>query len=195
MEDILSAYNLIKKFEPNLINEIFDYLKPELMKVFAVSKNFEGQTDETEKRYGTQYKTEKFRAEVLAELQNCGLNDAFKLPLKNECIPQNFTLIKHENLVEEFRIVIHKTPIKRLWYKGDDKFFLPKVSIKFEFRNPLASFDPKNAIMRDLFIYLLTDSLTEYTYMTALAGLRYNLVSTIYGINVKYFYLVLPVVG
>jgi insulysin len=175
----------MKKFEPKLITEIYDHLKPELMKVFAVSKNFEGKTDKSEKWYGTQYKTEKFSSELIEELKNCGLNDAFKLPLKNDFIPQDFTLLKHENGVDEFPVVIHKSPVKRLWYKGDEKFLLPKASIKFEFRNPLTNLDPVNYNMTALFIELLCDSLTEYTYAADLAGLRYSVNQTNYGIQVN----------
>jgi insulysin len=188
MEDILSANILINKFEPNLINEVLSHLKPELMKVFAVSKYFEGITDKTEKWYGTQYKTEKLDSKLLDELNNCGLNEALKLPLKNIFIPSDFTLIKHENGVDEFPVVIHKSNIKRLWYKGDDKFLLPKVSISFELKNPLAYFDPKNSLMTELFVSCMKDSLTEYKDSPNLAGLYVNISDTYNGIEVNSFY-------
>lgn len=185
MEDTLSGNYLLKKFDPSLINEVFDHLKPELMKVFAVSKRYSDKADQTEKWYGTKYFTEKVSSELMEELKNCGLNEAFKLPMKNDFITQDFELVEHKNGVDPFPVVIHKTPVKRLWYKGDNKFLLPKASVKFEFRNPLINLDPINYNMTALFIDLLCDSLTEYTYAADLAGLRYSLNQTNYGIQVK----------
>ena len=183
MKDVLSGNYLITKFEPKLINEIYEFLKPEFMKVFAVSKKYEGKAEKTERWYGTQYSTEKLDNGLLTDLKNCGMNDVFKLPLRNDFIPEDFSLV-YENKVDQIPIIIHKTPITRLWFKGDDKFLLPKASIKYEFRNPIVNIDPKHYNMTALFIDLLYDSLTEYTYAADLAGLRYNLSQTNYGIQV-----------
>ncbi len=186
MEHWLSGHYLTTKFEPNLINEVLDHLKPELMKVFAISKKYEGKTDKTEKWCGTQYRTEKMSKDLLEKLKNCDLNYAFKLPLPNDFIPQDFSIIKNENGVNKVPSVIKKSPITRLWYKGDDKFLLPKASVKFEFRNPITNIDPKYYNMTSLYIDLLCDSLTEYTYSADMAGLRYSLNQSNYGIQVRF---------
>lgn len=186
MEHALCGNYFTSKYEPNLIKEILNNLKPESMKILAVSKKYDGNTDQIEKWYGTKYRVEKINEDKLNELKNCGLNEAFKLPPKNDFVPTDFSLVKHENGVDITPVVIKKTPITRIWYKGDDKFLLPKASIRFEFRSPLAFLNPKHFNMTTLFIDLLCDSLNEYTYAAELAGLRYRVNQSNYGIEVIY---------
>ena len=50
------------------------------MRVTVLSKKYQGQTDQTEKWYGTDYKIEKIPSENIEKLHKCGLNEAFKLP-------------------------------------------------------------------------------------------------------------------
>lgn len=186
MEHALSGNYLMTKFEPDVINEILDQLRPEKMKVTLISKHFDGKTDLTEKWYGTQYKKEKIDEGNLEDLKNCGLNPAFKLPEKNEFIPNDLSLVKYENGVEKFPTIVYKSPITRLWYKGDDKFLLPKASGKFDLKSPFVTLDPKHYNMSALFIDLLSDSLTEYTYAAELAGLKYRINLNNYGIQVNF---------
>jgi insulysin len=75
--------------------------------------------------------------------------------------------------------------MSRLWYKEDTKFLLPKAVLKFELRNPLVYLDPVNVNMANLYVELLKDSLTEYSYMAELAGLKYSLNATNYGLSVS----------
>ena len=62
---------------------------------------------------------------------------------------------------------------------------LPKAVLKFELRNPLVYLDPVNVNMANLYVELLKDSLTEYSYMAELAGLKYALNATNYGLSVS----------
>ena len=62
---------------------------------------------------------------------------------------------------------------------------LPKTVVKFELRNPLVYLDPLNVNMANLYVELLKDSLTEYSYMAELAGLKYSISATNYGLNLS----------
>ena len=48
MEHVVVGKHFIKKFEPDLIQQVLNHLKPEFVKIFAVSKKFQG-TDKKEK--------------------------------------------------------------------------------------------------------------------------------------------------
>ena len=50
--------------------------------------------------------------------------------------------------------------------------------------SPYAYIDPLHANMNSLFVELFKDSLNEYAYDAAIAGLRYNLANSAYGIEV-----------
>ena len=51
--------------------------------------------------------------------------------------------------------------------------------------SPYAYMDPLSTNLTYMFVNLLKDELTEYTYDAELAGLMYDLHSTIYGLTVS----------
>nr|DBA15111.1 TPA: hypothetical protein GDO54_004366 [Pyxicephalus adspersus] len=149
--------------------------------VAVVSKSFAGQTDKTEEWYGTQYKEEDIPSEVIEKWQKADLNGKFHLPMKNEFIPTNFEIFPLEKDATPFPTLIKDTAMSKLWFKQDDKFFLPKACLNFEFFSPFAYVDPLHCNMAYLYIELLKDSLNEYAYAAELAGLNYDLQNTVYG--------------
>lgn len=57
--------------------------------------------------------------------------------------------------------------------------------MSISFCSPLAYRDPLHCNMNRLFVMLLKDSLTEYAYDAELAGLKYHIDVSIYGIIVS----------
>lgn len=186
-EHILTANYYQSKFEPQLIESLNDYLTPEKMKLTVVSKKYEGATNGVEKWYGTQYKVDELSAAQIAELNAIGTSDSFHLPPKNEYVPEDLSLIEHDaaRLTAHPRIVL-STPLVRLWYKEDTKFLLPKAVLKLELRNPLVYFDPVHVNMANLFEHLLVDALNEHLYSAELAGLKYQVNTTTYGMSLAF---------
>ncbi|KAG7269730.1 hypothetical protein CRUP_037614 [Coryphaenoides rupestris] len=88
------------------------------------------------------------------------------------------TQYKQEAIDDE---VLKDTAMSKVWFKQDDKFFLPKACLNFEFFSPFAYVDPLHCNMAYLYLELLKDSLNEYAYAAELAGLNYDLQNTIYG--------------
>lgn len=186
MEHILSGNYYLTKYDPNLIQSLFDYLSPDKMRVTAISKKYEGKTENIEKWYGTEYKIEKLSTQFLNKIKSYGSNDAFHLPSVNEFIPENLNLVSHALKADEFPRfprVVYTSPISRLWYKEDIKFLLPKAVVKLELRNPQVYYNPINVNMTNMFVDLLLDSLNEILYPAELAGLKYNINTTSYGLN------------
>ncbi|XP_033260781.2 insulin-degrading enzyme isoform X7 [Orcinus orca] len=181
LEEVLTAEYLLEEFRPDLIEMVLDKLRPENVRVAIVSKSFEGKTDCTEEWYGTQYKQEAIPDEVIKKWQNADLNGKFKLPTKNEFIPTNFEILSLEKEATPYPSLIKDTAMSKLWFKQDDKFFLPKACLNFEFFSPFAYVDPLHCNMAYLYLELLKDSLNEYAYAAELAGLSYDLQNTIYG--------------
>ncbi|XP_059803576.1 insulin-degrading enzyme isoform X1 [Hypanus sabinus] len=181
IEEVLAAEYLLEEFRADLIEMVLENLTPETVRVAVVSKSFEGQTDRTEKWYGTQYMQEAISADVIQKWLNADLNGKFKLPVKNEFIPTNFEIFPLENHTTTFPALIKDTAMSKVWFKQDDKFFLPKACLNFEFFSPFAYVDPLHCNMAYLYLELLKDSLNEYAYAAELAGLNYDLQNTIYG--------------
>ncbi|XP_023863299.1 insulin-degrading enzyme isoform X1 [Salvelinus sp. IW2-2015] len=181
LEEILAAEYLLEDFRPDLIEMVLDKLRPEYVRVAVVSKSFEGQTDKTEEWYGTHYKQEPISEEILKKWGNADFNGKFKLPMKNEFIPTNFDIYPLEKDSPSAPTLIKDTAMSKVWFKQDDKFFLPKACLNFEFFSPFAYVDPIHCNMAYLYLELLKDSLNEYAYAAELAGLNYDLQNTIYG--------------
>ncbi|XP_051504314.1 insulin-degrading enzyme isoform X2 [Myxocyprinus asiaticus] len=175
LEEVLAAEYLLEEFRPDLIEMVLDKLRPENFRVAVVSKSFEGQTDRTEEWYGTQYKQEAISDEVIKKWQNANLNGKFKLPMKNEFIPTNFEIYPLEKDSPSAPTLIKDTAMSKVWFKQDDKFFLPKACLNFEFFSRYLYADPLHCNMTYLFLKLLKDDLREYTYAARLAGLIYGI--------------------
>ncbi|XP_075072253.1 insulin-degrading enzyme isoform X1 [Mixophyes fleayi] len=181
LEEVLAAEYLLEEFRPDLIEMVLDKLRPENVRVAIVSKSFEGKTDQKEEWYGTQYKEEAIPADIIMKWQNADLNGKFRLPMKNEFIPTNFEIVPLEKDATPYPALIKDTAMSKLWFKQDDKFFLPKACLNFEFFSPFAYVDPLHCNMAYLYLELLKDSLNEYAYAAELADLNYDLQNTIYG--------------
>nr|XP_040034007.1 insulin-degrading enzyme isoform X1 [Gasterosteus aculeatus aculeatus] len=181
LEEVLAAEYLLEDFRPDLIEMVLDKLRPEHVRVAVVSKSFEGQTDKTEEWYGTQYKQEAISEESIEKWASADLNGKFTLPMKNEFIPTNFEIYPLETDSPSVPTLIKDTAISKVWFKQDDKFFLPKACLNFEFFSPFAYVDPLHCNMAYLYLELLKDSLNEYAYAAELAGLNYDLQNTVYG--------------
>lgn len=188
IEDVLAAQYYLTKFDPEAIQHLYDFFTPDKMKCAVISKKYEGKTDQIEQWYGTEYKLDRLSEEHLNTLKNCGLNESFRLPVKNSFIPADLNLIDHQNpeQLPKMPRLVQSSPLTRLWYKEDTKFQLPKAYLKFEIRNPLVYFDPVNLNMTNLFVELFRDSITEYSYAADLAGLRYGLNPNNYGLSVSF---------
>uniref|UniRef100_A0A3P9HT61 Insulin-degrading enzyme n=1 Tax=Oryzias latipes TaxID=8090 RepID=A0A3P9HT61_ORYLA len=181
LEEVLAAEYLLEEFRPDLIEMVLDKLLPENVRVAVVSKSFEGQTDRAEEWYGTQYKQEAISNETIQKWASADLNGKFKLPMKNEFIPTNFEIYPPPKDSPSVPTLIKDNAMSKVWFKQDDKFFLPKACLNFEFFSPFAYVDPLHCNMAYLYLELLKDSLNEYAYAAELAGLNYDLQNTVYG--------------
>ncbi|XP_043912631.1 insulin-degrading enzyme isoform X4 [Protopterus annectens] len=177
LEEVLAAEYLLEEFRPDLIEMVLHNLRPQNVRVAVVSKSFEGQTDKTEEWYGTHYKQEAIPDEIIQKWINADLNGKFKLPMKNEFIPTNFEIFTLEKDAAQYPSLIKDTAMSKVWFKQDDKFFLPKACLNFEFFSRYLYVDPLHCNMTYLFMRLLKDDLKEYTYAARLSGLVYGIAS------------------
>ncbi|XP_067656756.1 insulin-degrading enzyme-like [Haliotis asinina] len=184
IEEALSGPYLLSEFRPDLIQMLLNKLTPENMSVMVVAKKYEGVMNLSEKWYGTQYKVEPYSQTQLKHWNDPGLHDNLHLPDVNEFIPENLDLVPRQE-VTQFPVIIKNDSLTRLWFKQDDKFLLPKSYISLQFYSPVAYSDPGCVCMLSLFVSLMNDALTEYTYSAELAGLSYSFSSSRNGFHIS----------
>ncbi|XP_045188841.2 insulin-degrading enzyme-like [Mercenaria mercenaria] len=185
LKECLSSHYLMTEYKPELIDMLLSKLIPTNMRVSVVAKKFAGQTDKKEEWYGTEYKLEQIPQDKLKMWDTCGFHENLSLPAVNEFIPTNFDLVSRETDQNCAPAIIQDSGMTRLWFKQDDKFHLPKAYASFELTSPLVYIDPLHTNMAVLFVQLFQDSLNEYAYDAELAGLKYNLNSTAYGVTLS----------
>ncbi|KAI8639740.1 Metalloenzyme, LuxS/M16 peptidase-like protein [Parasitella parasitica] len=174
----ISGSALLRKYDPALIEQHLALLDPENFRLTLACQEFPNgvQPTKVEKWYSTDYEVLPLSKELMSRLAHISMNDEFCLPAINEFIPSNLDVNVTGGSTKKVQPeLIKDTPITRIWYKKDDTFWVPKTNVWATFKNPLLLATPRNSVILDLYISLLTDSLSEYSYDAEVAGLVYFL--------------------
>lgn len=100
MDRILDGKHVIDKFEPGLISEVLELLRPENARLVLFSKSQADHCDQTEQWYGVKYDVENLSEERLAEWSTPLPHASLHLPTKNEFIASDFTLVPERRVPE-----------------------------------------------------------------------------------------------
>ncbi|CAK8675757.1 unnamed protein product [Clavelina lepadiformis] len=185
LQDALTAGVLLKEYRPDLIQELLDSLSPNNMRLTVIAKSFGDKATETEKWYGTKYNMAQLPSSQIDKWSNVQPNPIFHLPAPNEFIPNNFEIAKLPRNSSNIPAFTKSNKMTNLWFKQDDQFKLPKACLLFELFSPVAYISAQHANMVYLFVELFKDALNEYAYSAELAGLKYNLKNSVYGVQVE----------
>ncbi|XP_063697164.1 insulin-degrading enzyme [Culicoides brevitarsis] len=183
LEEVLSAPYLVNQWRPELVEDLLSNMFPENARFILVGKKVADTANLTEKWYGTAYKHEKIANNKMREWTNCGTSEALKLPKPNPFIPTDFELLKYEG-TSKFPSIIFDSPYIRVWHLQDNEFLKPKSCINIDLASPIVYSDPSNCNLTHLFVQLLRDDLNEYLYDAELAGLKFAVSNTTYGISI-----------
>lgn len=181
--DWLAKSSLPSIFNSSTIQMILDELTPDNVRIFWVSKTFEGHTDLAEPWYGTNYSFEKISASMIQQWMSASPNENLHLPAANVFIPTDLSVKDFKDKVT-YPKLIRTSSYSRLWYKPDTSFFIPKAFVKIDFHCPYAGNSPESEVLTDIFTRLLMDYLNEYAYDAQVAGLNYMINITDCGFEV-----------
>ncbi|KAL4904401.1 hypothetical protein BDW74DRAFT_178981 [Aspergillus multicolor] len=187
----LLSGSLLRKFDAEAIKKAFSYLREDNFKLIVVAQNYPGDWNTKEKWYGTEYKVEDVPKEFMDGIQKALKTTPetrlpeLHMPHKNEFVPTRLSVEKKEvpEPAKTPKLIRHDDHV-RLWYKKDDRFWVPKATVFVTLRNPLVWATPANLVKSKLYTELVRDALVEYSYDAELAGLDYNLSASLFGIEV-----------
>lgn len=185
MEDVLTAEHLFLEWDPQLITDVMEYLKPTNIRVHVVGKHFLKLANQSEKWYGTKFKKEKISLGLIERWQKCPPNSDLALPAENEFIPSIFDLKELPADSNKYPVIIEDTPLLRVWFKQDDEYLVPKANIILNFVSPIVYLDPVNYNSCLMYVRLLRDSLAEYAYDAQLTGLTWEINNSKYGVELS----------
>ena len=189
---LLSGPSLIRKFNPEAIKEGLSYLRPDNFRITLVSQQYPGKWNKKEKWYGTEYDYEKIPEDLLKDIEAAAKEPAasrpsdLHMPSTNKFIPERLD-VERKEVSEPLKApkLLRNDDGIRLWFKKDDRFWVPKANVHVALRSPVACISPRVAVMTELFCELIQDALVEYSYAAELAGLSYDLQSYSIGLNVS----------
>ncbi|RIA82106.1 Metalloenzyme, LuxS/M16 peptidase-like protein [Glomus cerebriforme] len=174
-DEILSDPYIGYEYNPKIITELLDCLRIENC-VVSLSSRLLSDFDKKEKWFNAEYRYEPINENLIKKLENPVIHPDLKLCVPNEFIPTNFTVNKLENVTPKTRPdIISDNDFHRVWYKKDDKWWIPKVKIVFVFKSPLIRLTPFNLVKTVLYYHLFDDAFAEEAYDASLAGLSYSM--------------------
>lgn len=186
-DSILSGPYLLWEFDPALIAQTLDSLRPDRCRVMLAGREppRNVKLDKVERWYGTEYAVTPLPTHVL-EGQREEL-EGLALPKQNEFVPSDLSVRTRAEEVTQPTgrpQLLLNSDKARLWHKQDDRFFQPKANVSMLLRTPRVNASPRTAVLSRLFVELVKDALTEYSYDAEVAGLAYNLESQLDGLEV-----------
>jgi len=173
---------LIKKFDPQAIQALLNYLTPQHCQIFlqAPSDLTHVPLDLKEPWLGASYAIRPVPKETLAQWERAVNNPHIDLPDPNSFIPKQLNLVQNNqgNPSEQSLIphphLIFNTSLGKIYYAPDFKFGVPEISWYFEIKTPqINAQDPSLAALAELYVKSLKEALNKFTYDASMAGLNY----------------------
>ncbi|KAI8458009.1 Metalloenzyme, LuxS/M16 peptidase-like protein [Phakopsora pachyrhizi] len=174
-ENVLSSVYLTKTFDPKLIEETIEMIRPERCRILLGTQTpIPGVAyDLKEEWYGTEYTIQDFPSDLL---QPGTLIDSLALPPPNSFISTNFHVDKRDDIINPTKRpkCVSETSLGRLWHKKDDRWWLPRATVIIMMRNPIINSNCINSLKSHFVTKLLKETLSEQLYEAHLAGLTYE---------------------
>lgn len=185
-EDLL-CLGVLKEYSPQALSEFASYLTPDNVRVMLTSQSLNA-LGEHEKWYGTEYAVEDLH-DLLTKFKTLETDPALRLPQPNQLVPENFALLSVDEQDQKFKspILVTNRPGLRIWHRLDNTFSVPKAYVEVKLSNPRCSTSAAAAMHTEMFVQLVTDSLTDYAYYAEVAGLGYELCSAPNGIEIAIY--------
>jgi insulysin len=181
-EELLRGNYSLDEFDPALIQEYLSYMRPDNLLLSVTAQGLD--TDRRTDWYGVDYALNPIEAKTLAEWRSPPRDPALALPGPNSFVPENLAL-KPSADAGSVPVALEERAGFELWHQLDTEFGLPLANFYFTVRSPIANDSARHAVLTSLYVQLINDQLTEFSYDADLAGLSYNLYKHIRGFSVR----------
>ncbi|KAG0591845.1 hypothetical protein KC19_1G206700 [Ceratodon purpureus] len=183
LEDWVAGATFLDDCDEEALSTALHQLRPDNVRIFWSSKQFQGMTTDSEPWYGTPYSKDYIDKEVVKEWETAAINPRLYFPSPNVFIASDFSIRDLDPEVKH-PILARNTAMSRLWYKPDTTFRTPKAHIYLHFSCPESNYSAEANLLTDIFAKLLKDQLNEYAYYASIAGLGYSISRTADGFEV-----------
>ncbi|KAJ1309144.1 hypothetical protein OPQ81_004817 [Rhizoctonia solani] len=175
---VLCAEQLIWKWDESAVRSLLNSFTVEQSRILLMAKEGLPEGDWTKERwYGVEYWTERIPTSLVEEAKSLVNFHGMYVPKPNEFIPKNFDVeISTVDTPSKNPTKLRITDLATIWHKKDDQFWIPKARIILRLSNPICDATPRHSLLSRMFVELVKDALTEFTYDAELAGMKYSIV-------------------
>lgn len=181
-EELLRGYYSLDEFDPGLVQEYLSYMRPDNVLLTVMAKGLD--TDQRTDWYSVDYSVRTIGKETLARWRSPSPDSQLALPGPNSFVPENLAL-KTSTQTSNAPEALEQRPGFELWHQLDTEFSLPLANFYFSVRSPVANDSARHAVLTNLYVRLVNDQLTEFSYDADLAGLSYSLYKHVRGFTVR----------
>ena len=177
LSDVETLPYLYREYTPKVYQAILKTLYPENLLVVLRARAVE--TDQVAPFYGTEYSIVEQAGAALEKLRNPWEIREFRYPKENKFIPYRLAFIDEEP------VLIWNDDIARVWYRFDNRFKQPKVSLRLLIETPRVYETIEDYARARLYEAAVQEALNEGVYPIQLAGLSYHLGVEKKGVNLS----------
>jgi nardilysin len=193
----LTGSELTFEFDSTLIQDITQKLNEDTANILILSRDYQDIATKTEPWFKTKYVDEEMPTKWKNDWKNAEIFDEFHLPLPNDFIAENVSLLPYDSSKTEgnptYPRKLKQDKSGELFYRLDDIFKQPRAIAIFNLRSPLARKSVENAVCLDLLVSCLGQIMITDTYAadqallehTVNVGERGEIVIKINGLNDK----------
>ena len=182
MEDAERVKYLYAKENPDLYTKFLSYIRPNNMLATLSGQGIE--TTEVEKWYSAKYSYTEINDEFYQSLFAPKKFDELKLPSANQFMPTSTDIKLVKNASENAKM-LKDTRGMKLYHSRDLEFNRPKASLNYKVRFPEKIVSLENAVLMDLYIASLNETLNEVGYPAYLAGMEFSIQNDSEGILIS----------
>ncbi|WP_065188488.1 insulinase family protein [Shewanella woodyi] len=151
---------------------LLNMMTPTNMRIQIISSEME--SNKQAAWYHTPYQIQPLEKEQLERWSQVSIRPEFVLPKQNPFIISD-SVAREEKSQNKVPVIVSQENGYRIWHRKDDEFNVPKGHMYLSMDSIQAASSPRNAALTRLYVEMLLDYLTEYTYQAEVAGLSYNI--------------------
>jgi secreted Zn-dependent insulinase-like peptidase len=180
--DVLYGPYAMEKYDPTLIRHFLAKLTPDNVLITVNAKNM--QTNAQDPWFGAAYQVVGLSGNIIKRLQNDKRNPRLEIPERNVFLPADLS-VKLSKEVTSKPIQLKESRDFELWFQQDNTFRVPRADFYFSVRSKSANDSAEHAVLTQLYVKIVDDQLSEFSYPAYLAGLTYDLYKHIRGFAVR----------
>ncbi|MCE9679540.1 insulinase family protein [Shewanella sp. AS1] len=172
IEDVIYGDYRMDGLDPEQASALLAKMTPDNMRLQLIAPDLN--TEKQAAWYHSPYQVKPIAAKRLKAWYTPEVRQALTLPDANPFIISD-SIARPDKSLHPVPTVVCEENGYRIWHKKDDEFKVPKGHMYLSLDSDQAALTPRHAALTRLYVEMLLDHLTEFTYPAEVAGLSYNI--------------------